>query len=278
MPSLSEHELAEIADYIKVRYGVNLSTKSMLIESRLGCYMQSKGFNTYGEYFEYARNDSTGAEMANLLSRITTNHTFFMRESDHFEFFIDEVFPWIESLHDGKDMRIWCAGCATGEEPYGMAIHILEYLNSRGTKLSAYDTTILASDISERALMIASEGIYPLENLIEIPTEWIEKYFIDLCDGNYRVAPELRSNVAYKKINLLDPFVIRKPFHVIFCRNVMIYFDVETRNSLVKRIYDVLVPGGFLFIGHSESLTSFQHGFQHIRTSVYRKPTGQGSI
>jgi len=272
MSSLNEHELNEIAGFIKERYGVNLATKRMLVESRLGCYMQSKGFDNYGEYFEFAKNDPTGAEMANLLNRITTNHTFFMRESDHLEFFVKEVMPWIEKLPDGKDMRIWCAGCATGEEPYGLAIHILDHLASRGLSSRTVDTTILASDISERALTAASEGIYPHENLLAIPPEWLNKYFVDLFDGNYRVTPELRSNVAFKKINLLDPFVVKKPYHTIFCRNVMIYFDSETRISLVKRLFEIMEPGAYLFIGHSESLTSFPHGLKYIRPSVYRKP------
>ena len=272
MPSLSEQELTEIAGFIKERYGVNLAAKRMLVESRLGCYMRSKGFNTYGEYFEYVKNDHSGAEMANLINRITTNHTFFLRESDHIEFLIKEVFPWIESRPDAKDVRIWCAGCATGEEPYGIAIYILEHLASRGLSHRTADTTILASDISERALAFASKGVYPQENLMAIPPAWRAKYFVDLFDGNYRVTPELRSNVAFKKINLLDSFAAKKPFHTVFCRNVMIYFDADTRASLVERLYDILTPGGYLFIGHSESLTSFPSGFKYICPSVYRRP------
>jgi len=272
MPSLNEQELTVIAGFIKERYGVNLAAKRMLVESRLGCYMQSKGFSTYGEYFEYVKNDPTGAEMANLINRITTNHTFFMRECDHLEFLIKEVFPWIESRPDGKDLRLWCAGCATGEEPYGLSIHILEHLVSRGLSTRTFDTTILASDISEKALATASEGIYPLENLQAIPPAWLAKYFISLGDGNYRVTPELRKNVAFKKINLLDPFNVNRPYHTIFCRNVMIYFESDTRSALVKRFYDILTPGGYLFIGHSESLTSSPCGFKYVCPSVYRKP------
>lgn len=244
----------------------------MLVESRLGCYMQSKGFETYSEYFDYVKKDPTGAEMANLINRITTNHTYFMRESDHLEFLIREVFPWIESLPDNNDIRIWCAGCATGEEPYGLSIHILEHLASRGLSTRTIDATVLASDISEKALSTAAEGVYPKENLLAIPPAWLTKYFTDLGDGNFRVSPVLRKNVAFKKINLLDPVVAKKPYHAIFCRNVMIYFDSDTRASLVKRMYDIMLPGGYLFIGHSESLTSFPSGFRYICPSVYRKP------
>jgi len=276
MLSLNDQELAEIANFIKERYGINLSSKRMLVESRLGCYMLSRGFGSYGEYFDYVKNDSTGAEMANLINRITTNHTFFMRESDHFELFTNEVFPWIEELPDGKDLRIWCAGCATGEEPYGLAIHILEHLASKGLSPDALDTTILASDISETALSAAAEGVYMREDLLAMSPAWIAKYFIDLGDGSYRVTPKLRANVAFRKINLLDPFVVRKPYHAVFCRNVMIYFDSDTRISFIRRLYEIMLPGAYLFIGHSESLTTFPHGFKYIHPSVYRKPLVEG--
>ena len=273
MPTLNDQELTEIAGYIKEKYGVNLATKRMLVESRLGCYLQSKGFETYGEYFNYARNDPTGSEMANLINRITTNHTFFMRESDHLEFFAKDVLPWIETLPDGRDMRIWSAGCASGEEPYGITIHIFERMAAQGSGTGrAANTTILASDISEKALTVAAEGVYQHENLLAMPKEWISKYFINLGGGNYRVTPEVRENVAFKKINLLDDFEPRKPYHAIFCRNVMIYFDPETRLSIIRRFYDIMAPGGFLFIGHSESLANILHGFKYLRPSVYRKP------
>ena len=272
MFSLSERELADIAGFIKDKYGVNLATKRTLIEGRLGCYLQSKGFKSYGEYFDSVLNDPTGQEMANLINRITTNHTFFMRENDHFEIFTKEVLPWIETLPDGNDMRIWSAGCATGEEPYGLTIYIKEYMDSHVRKGGAADTTILASDISEKALLAASEGIYLLENLSAMPPEWVSKYFIDLGNGAYRISPELRKNVAFKRINLLEPISPRKPYHAIFCRNVMIYFDGETRLSLITRFYDAMTPGGYLFIGHSESLTNFKHNFSYIQPSVYRKP------
>ncbi|MDR3363921.1 MAG: protein-glutamate O-methyltransferase CheR [Clostridiales Family XIII bacterium] len=284
MFSLSEQELADISAYIREKYGVNLAAKSTLIEGRLGCYLQSKGFESYGAYFDFAKSDPAGEEMANLINRLTTNHTYFMRENDHFEIFAREVLPWIESLDDSKDLRLWCAGCSTGEEPYGLSIFIYEYLaahgyrraDSAGPKAGAFpgdiDTTILASDISEKALSAASEGVYLYENLAAISPEWTSKYFIDLGNGAYRVTPALRANVAFKKINLLDPFTVRKPYHTVFCRNVMIYFDAETRLSLINRFCDAMLPGGYLFIGHSESLTSFRHGFEYIRPSVYRKP------
>ncbi|MCL1896692.1 MAG: protein-glutamate O-methyltransferase CheR [Clostridiales bacterium] len=271
MFSLSERELADISGFVKDRYGVNLASKSTLIESRLGCYLASRGFGSYGAYFDFVLGDATGAEMANLISRITTNHTFFMREKDHFDIFSKEVLPWIESLPDNDDLRIWSAGCATGEEPYAISIHILEYMAARGYLQNGCDTTILASDISEKALLTAAEGVYNSENLSAMPPDWILKYFVGLGNGAYRVTPELRKSVAFKKINLLDPIKPKKPFHAVFCRNVMIYFDAETRASLISRLHGAMAPGAFLFIGHSESLANHKSGFEYISPSVYRK-------
>jgi len=284
MIRLFEQELAEISGYIKERFGVNLTSKSTLIESRLGCYIMGKGFKSYGEYFDYAKSDPSGEEMTNLINRITTNHTFFMRENDHFEIFTKSVLPWIESLPDGNDMRVWSAGCATGEEPYGLSIYILEYMAAQNRAKTmtqnrfgihmpgSVDTTILASDISERALAAASEGVYFRENLSAMPQDWISKYFIGVEGEAYRVAPELRANVAFKKINLLDPIKASKPYHAVFCRNVMIYFDADTRVSLIDRLYHAMAPGAYLFIGHSESLANCNHRFKYLQPSVYRKP------
>jgi chemotaxis protein methyltransferase CheR len=271
MITLTPQELAEISGYIKEHYGVNLEKKSTLIEGRLGLHLTSLGFTTYGAYFDFVRKDETGREMADLINRLTTNHTYFMRESDHFDFFIGEVMPWIESLSGIHDLRIWCAGCSTGEEPYGLSIYLLDYLALRGIR-GSWDSVMLASDISEKVLAEASDGVYTAENLSAMSRDRIQKYFEPLDDDRYRVTKQLRNNVAFRKINLLQPFVPKKPYHTIFCRNVMIYFDTETKIDLVNRFYDALLPGGYLFIGHSESLTTFEHHFQYIKPSVYRKP------
>ena len=272
MLALQDQELTEIAGYIKEKYGVNLASKKTLVEGRLGFYISSLGFKTFGDFFKYAQNDSTGEEITNMVNCLTTNHTYFMRESDHFEIIFSEVLPWIESLPDGRDWRIWSAGCASGEEPYGLSVYIKNYFFDRGINNSDYDTTVLASDISEKVLLAASEGVYENEKLSAMPPGWISKYFIDLGNGSHKARPELRQNVAFKKINLLDPFTVRKPYHAILCRNVMIYFDSDTRSRLIQKFFDAIIPGGYLFIGHSESLTYFSHGFKYIKPSVYRKP------
>jgi chemotaxis protein methyltransferase CheR len=294
--TLSDRELEDISSFIKVNYGVNLASRKALIEGRLGCYVAGKGFSSFGEYFDFAKNEPTQREMTALIGKITTNHTFFMRERDHFDLLAREVLPWIAGKLGERDLRIWCAGCATGEEPYALSIHILEYFDRQrtgdaegatgatdcvcrpnhgfdGTAGAAdpADTTILASDISERALKTAADGVFSAENLTALPRGWIQKYFERVPSGCH-VAPRLRGNVAFRKINLMEPFSFSKPFQVIFCRNVMIYFDIETKADLVERFYEALLPGGYFFLGYSESLTMIDHRFDYVQPSVYRKP------
>jgi chemotaxis protein methyltransferase CheR len=268
--TLSDRELEDISTFIKTNYGVNLASRKALLEGRLGCYVAGKGFSSFGEYFDFAKNEPTQQEMTALIGKITTNHTFFMRESNHFDLFAGKVLPWIREQLDERDLRIWCAGCATGEEPYALAIHILEYFDHQRLR-DAADTTILASDISERALKTAADGVFFSEDLTALPKGWIQKYF-ERAPGGYRVAPRLRGNVAFRKINLVEPFSFNKPFQAIFCRNVMIYFDIETKADLVKRFYEALLPGGYFFLGYSESLTMIDHRFDYVQPSVYRKP------
>lgn len=271
MTSINDQELAIISSFIKERYGVNLDKKAALIESRLGLHLESRGFSSYSDYFEFVRNDPTGNEVSDLINRLTTNHTFFMRESDHFEYLIDEVMPWIETLPSHGDIRIWSAGCSSGEEPYGLSIFLMDYIRAKGLSGKS-NSVVLASDVSEKVLSYASRGIYPAKNLSALSSEHLERYFVPVDDDQYKVTPQLRNNVAFRKTNLLDNFTPKAPFHAIFCRNVMIYFVTETKSNLVQKFYDSLLPGGYLFIGHSESLTTFKHLFEYVKPSVYRKP------
>jgi chemotaxis protein methyltransferase CheR len=269
MTSLTDAEFRDIAGYIHTNYGVNLGKKRFLIEGRLGYYVSSLGFETYHDYFNYAKNDATGKEMANLLNRLTTNHTYFMREEKHFEFYRTETLPWIADDLGAADLRAWSAGCSTGQEPYTLSIITLNYLKKRGFK---WDSVILATDISESALAYGSEGVYPAEEIETLPGDWRDEWFERAGDESFRVTKKLRANVAFKRANLLEPFEVKNPFHVIMCRNVMIYFDNDTKTRLIAKFYDALMPGGYLFIGHSESLSSLDNEFNYIKPSIYRKP------
>jgi chemotaxis protein methyltransferase CheR len=267
--SLTDAEFHEISEYIKENYGVNLQKKRLLIEGRLGFYISSLGFDNYHDYFKYVKDDPTHQELANLLNRLTTNHTFFMREEKHFEFYRDQVLPWVNTELGDTDLRAWSAGCSSGQEPYTLSIFTLNYLSEKRKKM---DSVILATDISESALAYAREGVYPEDELNTLPEAWRDKWFDRINEHSFRVNKTLRANVAYKRLNLLDPFDVRKPFHIIICRNVMIYFDNQTRTRLVAKFHDALKPGGYLFIGHSESLSTLDNAFDYVKPSIYRKP------
>ncbi|MDR1292139.1 MAG: protein-glutamate O-methyltransferase CheR [Clostridiales Family XIII bacterium] len=269
MTTLTDAEFHEITSYINRNYGVSLEKKRMLIEGRLGSYIHSLGFDNYHDYFEYAKNDPTNREASNLLNRLTTNHTFFLREEKHFEVYYATVLPWIADGMSDRDLRVWSAGCSSGQEPYTLSIVTLNFLQERGL---SWDSVILATDISESALEYGSRGVYPADELETLPSAWRDKWFEKVDGGCFRVNKTLRDSVAFKKFNLLDEFGMKRPFHVIMCRNVMIYFNSDTRERLVAKFFDALRPGGYLFIGHSESLSAIENKFEYVRPSVYRKP------
>jgi chemotaxis protein methyltransferase CheR len=268
MITMTDAEFLEISEYIRFHYGVNLSKKRALIEGRLGFYVDSQGYASYKDYFEFMKNDPTHNELANFLNRLTTNHTFFLREEEHFRFYERTVLPWIEYVSDDRDLRVWCAGCSSGQEPYTLSIVTQNYL---GARAAGWDSAILATDISDKALTTAKNGIYPTEELASLPEEWRRQYFTQFDENSLRVTPQLRKSVAFKHSNLLGAFHVKKPFHAIFCRNVMIYFDNDTRTALVNKFYKALRDGGYFFIGHSESLSSLDHEFKYVRPSIYRK-------
>lgn len=263
---LKDEEFSFIVTLMKGTYGVDLSKKRPLIEGRLANHVTSMGFKTYMEYFKFAQEHKD--ELVNIVDKLTTNHTYFMRENDHFELFERTILPWIDNSLHTKDFRIWSAACSSGQEPYTLAMITQNYL---GARTSEYDSTILASDISSKVLNIAKAGAYKKEELKDVPPAWIKKYFKEKDANTYQANDFIRSKIAYRYINLLEPFNFKKPFQCIFCRNVMIYFDTPTKNDLIAKFYDFLVPGGYLVIGHSESLSSCTHKFKYIMPSVYRK-------
>lgn len=268
MIELSENEFLEISNYIKTHYGVNLQKKKALIEGRLGFYISTKGYNNYSDYFQFAINEPSKQELTNMINRLTTNHTFFMREEDHFIFYKEKVLPWIQNELRTKDVRVWSAGCSTGQEPYTIAMTNLDYTSAHPGE---WDTTVLASDISNQALTTAKTGVYTVDDISEIPDAWIKKYFEQIDPNHFRITRQLRTSVAFRSINLLDQFNFKKNFHSIFCRNVMIYFDVPTKTELIKKFHQAMEPGGYLFLGHSESLSTLEHDFTYVRPSVYIK-------
>ena len=266
---ISDNEFHQIVKLLKDQYGINLSQKKDLIVGRLQNHLRKSAFATFSEFMEYVLSDKSGEAAVILINKLTTNYTFFMREKEHFSFFTSTVLPHIVASERNRDMRIWSAGCSSGEEPYSIAMSVDEFF---GAKKGGWDSKILATDISEQVLSKAAEGVYMGESLESLPPEWRMKYFTDMDDSCAQVVQRIRSEVIFRKFNLMErEFPFRKKFHIIWCRNVMIYFDAETKKKLVERFYNATEPGGYLFIGHSESISRSDTRFQYVQPAIYRK-------
>lgn len=270
MLKITKKEFAELSAYIKENYGIYLKEeKTTMVLGRLQNLLLSKGFTSFTEYLQYLKHDHTGEATAELIDKISTNHTFFMREADHFYFFRDQVLPYLKENVKDKDLRIWCAACSTGEESYTLAMLIHEFF---GEERYAWDTTILATDISRKVLAIAEKGVYSKEKIAPLPALWKAKYFKSIDAENVEIIDEIKKSVIYRRFNLVQKhYPFRRKLHVIFCRNVMIYFDLPTKTELINKFYQHLETGGYLFIGHSESINRETSKFKYIMPAVYRK-------
>jgi chemotaxis protein methyltransferase CheR len=192
-----------------------------------------------------------------------------MRETDHFFFFRDRILPQLKDIVKDKDLRIWSAGCSSGEEPYTLAMIIDEFF---GQEKIWWDAKVLATDISSKVLGEAAKGMYRNEDIAPLPANWRLNFFRKINQENSVLTEKLRNEVIYRKFNLMDEiFPFKRKFHVIFCRNVMIYFDANTKIKLANKFYDMTEHGGYLFIGHSESLNREETRYKYIMPAVYRK-------
>ena len=268
MISMTDEEFVKLTTYVKNTYGINLTKKRVLIEGRLSNMLRQRGFNSFGEYMQVLFQDSSGNEVTTLLNKLTTNHSFFMREAEHFNFLASDVLPFLEKNHPNRDLRIWSAGCSAGQEAYTMAMAIDEYF---GPNKHLWDTTILATDISMNVLEKAKSAIYTSDNIKDIPERWRKKYFVPLEDGNFQVCEKIKKEVIFKVGNLMEPFSYKKPFDLIFCRNVMIYYDGPTKENLINKFYDCTANGGFLFIGHSEVINRNTTRYNYIKPAIYQR-------
>ncbi|MCL1843585.1 MAG: protein-glutamate O-methyltransferase CheR [Defluviitaleaceae bacterium] len=270
MKELTNAEFNKIRDYIKSNYGISLSDeKKTLVHSRLRSTLQELGMETFSEYFDYLIKEKSGDALTRFVNKITTNHTFFMRETDHFDYFREIVLPYVEEKYESqKDIRLWCAACSSGEEAVTLQILMQEYFK----KTRGWDTQMLACDISAQVLDRAVAGKYLTDALENLPKDWQKAYFKKADDQFSMVVEGVKKQILYRRMNLMESFPFKKKFHVIFCRNVMIYFDNQTRDAVVKKFFDATEPGGYLFIGHSESISNTGSGYQYIKPAVYRKP------
>ncbi len=269
MVEITELEMKQLCEFVQKNFGITLFEKKNLVEGRLAKHLSDLGIDSFDDYFQRVVNDRSGEEISFLMDKLTTNHTFFMREASHFDYFRDTVLPWLVNTVKDKDLRIWCAGCSTGEEPYTLAMIVSDFLNKYEI---GWDRKILATDISSVVLNTAKKGIYKGEAVRTLPIAWQLAYFIPTGNDRFRVCSDIQNQVVFRSFNLMEPILpFKKQFHVIFCRNVMIYFNQETKSQLVQRYYDQTVPGGYLFIGHTESLGQETMGYKYVLPSVYRK-------
>lgn len=267
MLHIENDDFIKLTEFIKARYGLNLADRKVLVESRLSNYVLDCGFDSFADYLNLVYGDSTQREVANMINRLTTNHTYFMRESTHFSHMMETFLPIAEKQIKDKMLCIWSAGCSFGNEPYNIAMCLDDYF---GMKRYQWDLKILATDISFNALKSASNGVYSEASLENIPEKWREKYFCRADFGDYRVVDDIRNNVVFKYHNLMEDISFKHAFHLIYCRNVMIYFNEETKSRLCKKFYAATEPGGYLYIGHAESAPADMMYLKES-TAIYRK-------
>ena len=250
--------------------------KQELVSARLGKRLRATGQATVGEYCDLLRTPAGADELGNLIDVISTNHTYFFREEGHFEALRDIILPDLVRRREreaGATLRVWSAACSSGEEPYSIALALEEYFTAHPP---SWPRQIEASDISTRILEKAKAAIYPEETVSRMGAAMVKAYFqtgYAEQAGLYRLKPSVRSLVRFHQLNLLKgalPF--NEPFQIIFCRNVMIYFDRPTQEELIQRLKSKLTPGGYLMVGHSESLTGINHGLKMIRPATYQNP------
>ena len=271
---LGEREFRTISDLVYKYCGINLHTgKKELVRARLAKRLRKLKIRTFSEYLKYAINDTSGKEFTALVDSISTNLTSFFRENQHFEYLNKIFYPaMLERKRAAKNFRIraWSAGCSSGEEPYTIAITLLDMLEGQGR----WDVKVLATDISTQILNTAKAGIYSAERVEPVSAMQKQKYLIPRDIGEqkgFEVNKLLKGVVVFGHLNLMEAWPIKGPVDFIFCRNVMIYFDKSTQERLVNRYWDLLDFGGVLFTGHSESLTGVNHKFKYVQPTIYAK-------
>ena len=276
--NMSVHELRDV-DFERIsrlvyeQCGINLHDgKKELVKARLGKRLREGNFRSFSDYYRHVVSEEGTDELISMIDSLSTNLTYFFREESHFRK-LSEILPvMVSGANRGGQSakpRIWSAGCSTGEEPYTLAMTVCECTQEFPSSIK-----IVATDISTRVLGAASRGIFPKEKLKNISPAMLRKYFqigSGPYEGSYRVKREIRDMVQFSRFNLMSTPPSNYVFDVIFCRNVLIYFDKPTQAALVRRFYHCLQKGGYFFAGHSESLTGLDHEFKYVEPSIYRK-------
>lgn len=264
---LPDAEFREVCALVQQHLGIELRAgKESLVTLRLADPMRKGGFRSVQEYLQHVKRDVNGPAMLEFIDCLTTNHTSFQREQSHFEFWQQHV---LLPNRTRAKIPVWCAASSSGEEPYTMAMYAVEALGEQAHR----QVQILASDISPSILEQARRGVYREERLGPLPEAWRRRYFLrgeGKWQGHFRIKPEISQMVEFRRLNLIEPLPPIGPFSSVFCRNVMIYFNAATRGLVVDQIRGRLEPGGYLFVGHAESLNGLASQLDYIKPSVYQ--------
>lgn len=274
--TMSDKDFSRLSEFIHTQCGIKMPpAKKTMLEGRLRKRLKALGIESFGKYCEYLFNSSEAeTEFVHMINVVTTNKTDFFREPDHFDHLSHRVLPEIinsQGIGSRKRLNVWSAGCSTGEEPYTLAMVLSEFAETH----PAFRFSILATDISTAVLEKASMGIYEHEKVHPIPMMLRKKYLLRSKNKEQkivRVAPELRALVRFERLNFMDEeYDVKEPIGIIFCRNVIIYFDRRTQEGILRRLSKHLISGGYLFMGHSETLHGMDLPLVQMATTVYRK-------
>ncbi|MDD4951641.1 MAG: protein-glutamate O-methyltransferase [Desulfovibrionaceae bacterium] len=271
--AMKEREFRRFSEFLHQECGIKLpASKKTLLEARLQKRLRELGMAHYKDYCEYVFScQGLEEELPRLIDVVTTNTTDFFREPRHFEFLVERVLPeWLSRSGLGQALKVWSAGCSTGEEPYTLAMVLSEFAERR----SGFRFQVQATDICNQALGRAVNAVYPEERTAPIPTGLKRKYLLRSRDRSkklVRVGPEIRGRVCFKRLNFMGEYDFPEKMDVIFCRNVLIYFDRPTQEFVLGRFCEHLRRGGYLFIGHSESLAGMALPLSHVAPTIYSR-------
>lgn len=268
--SLHRDEFIRLRDFVQKNLGIHLADGKMsMVEQRLRPMLLTRGIASFGAFLEEVEKRPKPDVMTDFVNRITTNHTYFNRESEHFRFLTEHVLPeHIAQTKGQKSLRMWCAAASRGHEPYTLVMLQKQVL---GKDYGSWDAGLLATDISDQALSVAVRGRYPAEEVRALP-ETLRSFLHKVGESEYEVNGDVKKEVLYRKFNLHTPnYPFKRPFDVVFCRNVLIYFDMPTKLDVVRKIAEKLRLNGYLFVGLAESLGRDVGTLRYVRPGIYRK-------
>lgn len=269
---LSDKDFMRASNFIQKNYGIKMpSVKKIMLQSRLQKRLKALGMTSYTQYLDFVLGKDGKAEIVNMMDVVSTNKTDFYREPMHFEFLKDTLLPEYYQDKSNGLFKVWSAGCSTGEEPYTIAIELTEFMiNNAG-----FDFSIFGTDLSTKVLKKAIEAVYPINRVDVIPLDLKKKYLLKSKNKEknlVKVTTALRKKVTYDRLNFMDAdYKVNEMYDLIFCRNVLIYFDRKNQENIINKLCRNLKHGGYIFFGHSESITGIDAPLTHIKPTIFRR-------